>query len=225
MIEPTNDTPEAGDANRDGVHTLSLAIAVVLLVAGWRLVLIGTTPALSGGILMLAAGLAAAGVAIGWHAPPARADRLDLATRIGLGLLGGVLAGLVHGMLTESAGWSGLAQFVGASIDTELGAQEWLGRAAAGGAWGLAFGALYPLVPGQAASARGTWAGLLVALWQLLYVYPVRDGLGIGGLEAGIGVPFLVIIGLGVSGIVAARTIAWAGRVDERLSAPLVETP
>lgn len=209
---------------RATVQTLPLAIAAVLGIAGARLLLMGDRLALTGGVLLCAAGIAAAGVAVGSPAYGADVEgRLDLSTRLGLGLLGGLLAGLAHGVLTLSAGWLGLPGLLGTGLDVELSAIEWWNRASAGAIWGLALGAVYPLLPEGSFAKRGATFGLLVALLQLFYVYPFRLGLGLAGLDLGWGVVPLVALGTVLAGIVAAWPIAWAARrTDAPLSEPLV---
>lgn len=216
--------PAETRSSTPAVRTLPLAIAAVFAIAGWRLLLIGDRLALSGGVLLLVAGLASAGVALGGTAyGPVREGRLDLSARIGLGLLGGVLAGLLHGVLTHTAGWVGLPALLGASIDVDLSPLEWWRRTLLGGTWGLGFGILYPYIPGRSFAKKGLAFGVVIAAWQLLYVYPVRLGLGMAGLQAGIGIPFLVVGGTVLCAIVAASVVAWGGRAEgEPLSGALV---
>lgn len=209
---------------RAQIQSLPLAIAVVLGIAGARLLLLGTQVALSAGVLIVvgAMGAAAVGLGSGSYGTPAEAAP-DLSTRLGLGVLGGVLAGLLHGLLTVVIGWLGIPVLLSAGIDVELSALEWWSRAAAGGLLGLTLGAVYHLLPGRSFLGRGTAFGLLLAAWQLFVVYPFRLGLGLAGLDAGWGVVPLVVVGTVVAGVVAAWTVAWGGRPrDEPLSAPLV---
>lgn len=205
------------------MKTLPVAIAAILGIAGSRLLLLGDRLAITGGVLLLVAALAAAAVGIGGRPHGSAVEGPgDLSTRLGLGLLGGVLAGLLHGVLTGVAGQLGIPALLGAGVDTSLSAAEWWSRAAAGGAWGVALGALYPL-PSGTYVRRGALLALIPAAWQLFYVYPFRLDLGIAGLEVGLGVAPLVVVSLVVCGIVAARVVAWGEAPrDEPLSAPLV---
>lgn len=210
---------------RDGsIQTLPLAIGAVLGIAGVRLLLIGGQVAISGGVLLAVGAIAAAGVAFGGRADGASVEaQPDLSSRIGLGLLGGVLAGLLHGTLTLVASWWGAAALLGAGIDIELSALDWLSRAALGGLLGIGFGIVYPLMAGESFIGKGAWAGLLLAAWQLFYVYPFRLGLGLAGIDAGWAVAPLVVVGAVIAGVAAAWLVAWGGRQrDEPLSAPLV---
>jgi len=210
---------------RDGsIQTLPLAIGVVLGIAGVRLLLIGGQVAISGGVLLAVGAIAAAGVAFGGRADGASVEaQPDLSSRIGLGLLGGVLAGLLHGTLTAVAGWWGVAALLGAGIDVELSTFDWWNRAALGGLLGIGLGFVYPLLAGESFIGKGAWAGLLLAAWQLFYVYPFLLGLGPAGIDAGWGVAPLVVVCAVIAGVAAAWLVAWGGRQrDEPLSAPLV---
>jgi len=220
MSETTVGDSTSGSA----VRTLPLAIAVVLGIAGARLLVLGTQAAVSGGVLLLVGAMGAAGVALGSAGYGSSVEAApDLSTRLGLGALGGVLAGLLHGVLTLVVGWLGLPVLLSAGIDVELSALEWLSRATVGGLLGFALGAVYRLLPGRSFLGRGTAFGLLLAAWQLFVVYPFRLGLGVAGLEAGWGIVPLVVFGTVVFGVVAAWAVAWGGRPrDEPLSAPLV---
>lgn len=220
----TDGTVADESSSAPGVRTLPLAIAVVLGIAGARLLMMGTQAALSGGVLLLVGAMGAAGVALGSGSYGSSVEAApDLSTRLGLGLLGGVLAGLLHGVLTVVVGWLGLPVLLSAGIGVELSALEWWSRAAVGGLLGFTLGAVYRLLPGRTFLGRGTAFGLLLAAWQLFVVYPFRLGLGIAGLEAGWGVVPLVVLGAVISGVVAAWVVAWGGRPrDEPLSAPLV---
>lgn len=207
------------------VRSLPLAIAVVLAIAGGRLLVIGTATAVSAGILLMAAALAGAGVALGSMPFGGAAEgSIDLSTRIGLGLLAGVLAGLLHGVMTETSGWLGITAALGAGIDVDLSAAEWWSRSMLGGVWGLALGILWNFVPGGGAIQKGAAFGLLLAVWQLFFVYPFRLGLGVAGVDAGLGVVPLVLVGFLVSGVVASLVVSWGGTTDlTPVSAPLIE--
>ncbi len=214
------DEPSTGP----GVRTLPLAIAVVLGIAGARLMMLGTQAALSGGVLLLVGATGAAAVALGSASYGSSVEAApDLSTRLGLGVLGGVLAGLLHGILTTVTGWLGVPVLLSAGVDVELAAIEWWSRAAVGGLLGITLGAVYHLLPGRTFVGRGMVFGLMLAAWQLFFVYPFRLGLGFAGLDAGWGVVPLVVLGTVIFGVVAAWAVAWGGRPrDEPLSAPLV---
>lgn len=207
-----------------GIRTLPLAIAVLFALAGTRLVMLDGRTALVSGVLLMVAGLVAAAVALGGAAyGPEIENEPDLSSRLGLGLLGGVLAGLVHGLLTIAVGWFGIAAMLSAGIDVELSALDWWSRVVAGGLWGIGLGAFYEALPGSSFVGKGAAFGLLLAAWQLLYVYPFQLGLGMLGSSAGWGVLPLVVVGNVLAGVLAAWPVAWGGHPrDEALSAPLV---
>lgn len=212
-------------ASSGGVRSLPLAISVVLAIAGGRLLLVGSTSAVSAGVLLMVAALAGAGVALG--SLPFGFDvegPVDLSTRIGLGLLGGLLAGLLHGVMTEMAGWLGVASALGAGIDVNLSAAEWWSRSMLGSVGGLVLGLMWQFMPGRGNDQRGAAFGLLLAVWQLFFVYPFRLGLGVAGIDVGLGVVPLVIVGLVVSGALAGRIIGWGGKTSlAPLSSPLTD--
>ncbi len=208
-----------------GVRSLPLAISVVLAIAGGRLLLVGSTDAVSAGVLLIVAALAGAGVALGSLPFGAGVEGpVDLSTRIGLGLLGGLLAGLLHGVMTEMAGWLGVASALGAGIDLNLSAAEWWNRSMLGSVGGLVLGLLWQFLPGRGNDQRGAAFGLLLAVWQLFYVYPLRLGLGVAGVDVGLGVVPLVLVGLVASGALAGRIIGWGGKTSlAPLSSPLTD--
>ena len=93
-------------AEQTGDRTISLvsvgvgALALVAAVAGAQVMETGTRLGITGGILLLVAALGLAAVAVGGRPyGPAVEGPLDVSSRIGLGLLGGLLAGLFHGVL------------------------------------------------------------------------------------------------------------------------------
>lgn len=220
----TDASATGNDTKHGGIRTLPLAIAVVLGIAGVRLVMLEGRTALVVGVLLVVGGLVAAAVALGSRGyGPEIEEAPDLSSRLALGLLGGVLAGLVHGLLTVVVGWLGVAALLNAGIDVELSALDWWGRVVGGGLWGTGLGALYPALPGRSFLGKGAAFGLLLAAWQLFYVYPFQQGLGMLGSAAGWGVLPLVVVGYAVGAVVAAWLVAWGGHSrEEALSAPLV---
>ena len=104
-----------------------LAVTIVLGLAGARLLITGGRSAITGGILLLIGALAAEAVAFGGRAwGPAVEGSLDLSSRLGLGVLGGILAGLFHALLTLFAGWTGIAALLGSGIEVQLVAADWI---------------------------------------------------------------------------------------------------
>lgn len=175
------------------------------------------------GVLLLVAVLALTGVALG-SAPrgPEAEGRLDLATRLGLGFLGGLLgavAALVaHGALS-ALGLAGLFEVDFPAVGETGGAAP---RLLEGSLWGLVFGVLLPWIPGPGIVARGATFSLVPSLLVLLVVFPGEPGIGILGLERGALTFAFVLLVNGVWGIVAGWTLAWGERGEgEALSAPL----
>jgi hypothetical protein len=200
------------------------AVGLVSGLAGLGLLETGSRTGIEGGILLLVAGLGLLAVAIGGRAyGPDVEGPLDLSARIGLGVLGGVLAGLVHGLLTEAAGSIGLTLLFRVGIDIDLSAGEYLLRAMHGAAWGFALGILYPVVPGEGFAAKGATFSLLPSVYTLFVVYPVFLSLGLLGVRQGFFTFPLVLLGNAIAGLVAAWVISWGGETDlAPVSDPLV---
>jgi hypothetical protein len=218
--EPTDGT------NRASPVGLGLGfLGIMAAFAGVSWVQMGTTLGIQGGILLIVLALGFLAVAIGGHPyGPEVEGALDLSARLGLGLLGGVLGGLVHGVATEVMGSVELTLLLGVGIDVDLSAGQYLLRAVYGGAWGLGLGLLYPLVPGATFAAKGAIFSLLPSLYTLLVVYPVFLGLGLLGVRQGFLTFPLVLIGNAVAGMVAAWVIAWGRETDVApVSAALVD--
>ena len=105
------------DAGKTRFSVMTVGAGTVALAAGLGgvgLLESGSRSGIEGGILLLVAALGLLAVAIGGRPyGPAVEGALDLSARLGLGVLGGVLAGLVHGLLTEAAGSVGLTLLLG----------------------------------------------------------------------------------------------------------------
>jgi hypothetical protein len=219
-------TTEA-DVGRTRVSATAVAIGALGLAAGLGgvgLLDTGARVGIEGGIMLLVASLGLLAVAIGGRPyGPAVEGPLDLSARLGLGALGGALAGLVHGLLTEFAGIIGLTVLLGVGVDVDLSAGQYLVRALYGSAWGIAFGVLYPAIPGDGFAGKGTTFSLLPSLYTLFVVYPVFLGLGLLGVRQGFLTFSVVIVGNAAAGVVAAWVISWGARTDVApVSAPLV---
>lgn len=218
-------TEKQGD--RGGMPLTSVgigALALVAAVAGARFLETGTRLGITGGILLLVAALGLAAVAIGGRPyGPGIEGPLDVSARIGLGILGGLLAGLFHGVLTEVTGGLGLNVWLGVGIDVDLSAADWAMRAVYGSAWGLALGVLYPIVPGGGFAARGATFSLLPSCYLLFVVYPVFMGLGLLGVRQGLLTFPFVLLGNALAGVLAAWVISWGETTDlAPVSDPLV---
>ena len=215
-------------AGRTRVSATAVGIGAVGLAAGLGgigLLDTGSTAGIEGGILLLVASLGLLAVAIGGRPyGPAVEGPLDLSARLGLGALGGALAGLVHGLLTEFAGSIGLTVLLRVGVDVDLSAAQYLVRFLYGSAWGVGLGVLYHAVPGNGFAEKGATFSLLPSLYTLFVVYPVFLGLGILGVRQGFLTFPLVLVGNAAAGLVAAWVISWGARTDAApVSGPLVE--
>ncbi|MFQ5746048.1 MAG: hypothetical protein ACE5HF_02360 [Gemmatimonadota bacterium] len=196
---------------------LAAGIGVWLVVGGGR-------GGLTAGVLMVVAALALAGAAIGGGGErPATEAGVDLSSRIGLGLLGGGLAGLAHGLLTRLGGASGLVRALDVSVATELTGAQWLERGAIGLALGVAFGLVYPRLPGRSAVGRAAAFSLLPSLYVLLVHYPLREQFGLLGVGLGRFTPVLVLTANLAASLVAAGALRWAERTEGTPSRALAE--
>jgi hypothetical protein len=224
MAEQAVDT--GTDRNRIPVSTVGVGVVgVAAALGGIGLLQMGTSIGIEGGVLLLVASLGLLAVAIGGRPYGAEVEGpLDLSSRLGLGLLGGALAGLVHGLLTEAAGSIGLTLLLGVGVDVDLSAGQYLLRALYGSVWGIALGALYPMIPGEGFAGKGTTFSLIPSLYTLFVVYPVFLGLGLLGVRQGFLTFPLVLLGYAVAGLVAAWVISWGAETDiAPVSDPLVE--
>lgn len=207
--------PTPGFARSSMMRTGLGVVAVVSGLTGAQLIDLGTRTGITGGILLLVVALGLGAVAVGGRAyGPGVEGPLDLSARIGLGLLGGVMAGLFHGVLTEITGSVGLTLLLGVGVDVDLSAAEWVLRIVNGGLWGFALGVFYPWIPGASFAGKGALFSLLPTVYTLFVVYPVFLGLGLLGVRQGLLTFPLVLIGYLVGGVVAAWVISWGERTD-----------
>jgi hypothetical protein len=213
-----NEHATESGVGRTGVSVTTAVMGAAGLAAGLAgigLLEAGSIAGIEGGIILLVASLGLLAVAIGGRPyGPAVEGPLDLSARLGLGLLGGALAGLVHGLLTEFAGSVGLTVLLGVGVDIDLSAGQYLVRALYGSAWGVALGVLYPAVPGEGFAAKGATFSLLPSLYILFVVYPVFMGLGVLGVRQGLLTFPLVLLGNACAGLVAAWVISWGARTE-----------
>jgi len=220
------ETGSVSGVNRTSALSVGLgAGGLAAAFAGVAWVQTGSSIGLQGGILLivLALGLLAVAIAGHQHGPQVEGS-LDLSSRLGLGLLGGVLGGLAHGVATEVFGSVGLTVLLGVGVDVDLSAGQYLIRAIHGAAWGIGLGLLYPLVPGDGFAGKGATFSLLPSLYTLLIVYPIFLELGLLGVRQGFFTFPLVLLGNALAGVIAAWVVAWGGETDlAPVSAPLVE--
>jgi len=221
---PSEMKSAAGGAGLDGTRATLLVVTIVLALAGARLLGMGGRSAITGGVLLLIAALAAEAVALGsgsWG--PLVEGNLDLSSRLGLGVLGGILAGLFHALLSLAAGWTGIAGLLAPGLDVHLAAGDWGMRLLQGTAWGFLFGLVFRLVPGSDFVSKGVVASLVFSAYVLLIRFPFFESAGFLGLEHGALTSLLVICGNALCGVIVAGVIAWGTRSPDRpVSQPLV---
>jgi hypothetical protein len=217
--------PGTGQSRLSAMAAGAGAVALAAGLGGVGLLEMGSRTGIEVGILLLVAALGLLAVAIGGRPyGPAVEGSLDLSARLGLGVLGGVLAGLFHGLLTEVAGSTGVTLLLGVGVDVDLSAGQYLLRAMYGSVWGVALGLLYPVVPGKGFAGKGATFSLLPSMYTLFVVYPVFLGLGLLGVRQGLLTFPLVLLGNAFGGMVAAWVISWGGETDlAPVSDPLVK--
>jgi hypothetical protein len=220
----TDSRPASRATGFDGTRATLLVVTIVLALAGARLLAMGGRNAVTGGILLLIGALAAEAVALGSGAwgPSVEGD-LDLSSRLGLGVLGGILAALVHGLLTVAVSWTGIAALLAPGLDAQLSAADWGVRVLHGVAWGFLLGFVWRWLPGSDFATRGLVASVILSLYVLLIRYPFFESAGFLGVEFGALTPLLVVFGNALAAVVAAGVIAWGARSPDRpVSQPLV---
>jgi hypothetical protein len=208
----------------DATRATLLVVTIVLALAGSRLLVMGGQSAITGGVLLLIAALATEAVALGSGAwgPGVEGD-LDLSSRLGLGVLGGILAALFHGLLTLFAGWSGIAGLLAPGLEVQLSGGDWGVSIVRGVTWGFLFGLAWRWLPGSDFVTKGLVASLILSFYLLLVRYPFFESAGFLGLELGAFTSLLVVIGNALAAVVVAGVIAWGARSPDRpVSQPLV---
>jgi len=169
---------------------------------------------LPGAILLLVVALAASGVLLGARRPD-RDGVLDLSARLGLGLLGGVLGGLVVVVVRGALVSLGLAEVMDVALSTGWTRADVLDVMGGAAVWGVVLGMLYPHIPGRSAASRGALFSLAPSLYALLKVYPIDRDAGVFGIDLGL-FTFVFVIGLNLLwGAVAGATIGWGETAEE----------
>jgi len=194
------------------------------LLGGAWLVRGGEQDGLSAGILLMIAGLAAAGVALGagrWGPEPE--GSLDLSARIGLGFLGGLLGAVA----TAALSWLLFSTGVHGSFGIAMGPLAIGGadhHVLTGAIWGALLGVLLPFVPGAGPTSRGAMFSILPSLYVLLKVMPFDWDSGAFGVELGALTFLFVFLYNLVWGLVAGRSLAWGLQTElAPVSRPLGE--
>lgn len=166
-------------------------------------------------ILLLIVALAAAGVLLGAGGHSSSEGVLDLSARLGLGLLGGLLGGIVSLAMREAVVGLGVSSALGVALPAGFEAMQLLGHLGSGAVWGMVLGILYPHFPGTSPASRGVLFSLIPSLYLLLKVYPVDRDIGLLGIDRGT-LTFAFVLGLNILwGAVAAMTIGWGEVAEE----------
>jgi hypothetical protein len=195
---------------------LALVLAVVAFGAGMRLTVRGSPNSVGLGILLLIGGLAFTAVALAQGAyGPDREGPLDLSARLGLGLLGGFLGALSVRLVIWLAARIGFLGLLGIPL-ASWGDAVFLGLGTAQAVlWGVAFGILYPFVPGSGFPVKGALFGLLAGLYVLLKTLPFDVGSGWLGVDIAPLAFVPVLLFALVWGLACAATIEWGAGAGE----------
>lgn len=214
--------PEAGDEEAPMTGSLAGIAAFGLAIGAAALIRTGEPRSVAGGVLLGMAALVAAAVALGGRAYGPRVEGpLDLSTRLGLGLLGGLL-----GAVAAVAGqWALSVLGVPSRLGVDLPALDGAAAGARllyGSGLGLVLGVSLPWVPGRGLAARGAAFSLAVSTYVLFVAYPAQPDFGLLGLERGPLAFVFVLLLNAVWGMVAAWTVGWGARTRHRaVSGPL----
>lgn len=210
MTEATRD-----DAPPPGSPFLWRVTSLATLGGGAFLLVTGRgSPSIA--ILLLIAGMAAAGVLLGSGAwGPDVEGPLDLSARLGLGFLGGILGALAAVVARLALVGLGVDRALDVIVPAGWTGLELAMHVGSGAVWGMVLGFLYPYVPGATPGGRGALFSLVPSLYLLLKVYPVDRDLGVFGVELGTWL-FLFVFALNLLwGAVAGATVGWAGTAEE----------
>ena len=203
------------EARLPGSPFLWRVVSLVALGAGGFLLGTGRGT-ISGGVLLLVVGIAATGVLLGSaRYGPDVEGRLDLSSRLGTGLLGGLLGGGAALIARWLIGSFGLDAALGVALPSFGEGSELLVPLGSAAVWGMVLGVLYPHVPGVSPGTRGASFSLLVSLYMLLKVYPIDLDAGWFGTDFGALVFVFVILLNLIWGAVTGAAIGWADTDDE----------
>lgn len=188
---------------------------VAALVGGVALMARLDRNGVTGGILLLVAalGLTAAGWGQRAYGPEVE-GRLDLSTRLAVGLLAGALGGLAYLGVAVVGGTAGFPDLFGSELLVRADPARWGGAAARGAVWGILFGVAVPRIAHRDPVWPALLFSLLPSLWTGLVVFP---GLEYGAFGVRLGT--LTIVPVAIYhlfwGLVVGGTFRWAAETDE----------
>jgi hypothetical protein len=190
-------------------------LAVAAAVGGVYLIGLGTAGGISSGILLLMVSLASMAVLLGGSTyGPEVEGPLDMSTRIGLGLLGGILGAALSAAVQWGFALLRIPLLFGVVLSGTFTAEESVLHLVSGAVWGALFGILLPLVPGRTVPSRGAMFSLVPTFYVLLKVLPFDRDVGWFGADLGsLTFLFVALFNL-VWGLVPASTLAWGGRTE-----------
>jgi hypothetical protein len=128
---------------------------------------------------------------------------MSLPRDLGAAFSAGAFGGLINGLCAWFFGQLGITQALGVKIAPGLSAAMLYPRIVWGGLWGFLFLLGWP---GGSAWRRGLTLSLGPTIFQLLYIFPVKAGKGLLGLELGLLTPAFVILFNAVWGL---AVVAW----------------
>lgn len=209
----TEDAPTTRAGKREvGFAGPALAgLALAAGAAGTLLVREGERQAVAGGVLLLIAALALAGVAVGGvRYDPEVEGGWDLSTRLGLGALGGLLGAAVAITGDGALSTLGIPGLLSVDLAAIGGGHGMALRLLHGSLWGILLGVLFPWIPGRSAPGRGAAFSLVPSLHVLLVVFPGDPGAGPFGVRLGALAFVFVLLLNALWGIVAGWTLGGA---------------
>ena len=208
------------DGSRTGAGTstgwdAAARIAALLLAYGGA-VMLGRLDrtGVSVGVLLLVAALALLGVGVGRPGDgPGSVDRLDLSTRLAVGLLGGGLGGMAYLAAALAGDVIGLPDLVASGWVVSADPARWGAEAARGAVWGVLFGLALPWLPGGNPVRQGAIFALLPALWVGLVTFPGLE-FGTFGVRLGTLTMVPVLLYHLMWGLVTGGALRWARETE-----------
>jgi hypothetical protein len=211
----TNELAKRTPIGHPGSPLIFSLLAAAAAVGGVYLVGLGSPSGISGGVLVLIVSLASMAVLLGGTTyGPDVEGRLDMSSRIGLGLLGGTLGAVLSAVVQWGFELLRIPLLFGVALSGAFTAGESALHLVSGAVWGALFGILLPLVPGRTVPSRGVLFSLVPTLYVLLKVLPIDRDVGWFGVDLGsLTFLFVALFNL-IWGLVAATTLAWGERTE-----------